>query len=347
MHYLRLDHTNQQLICKIAGCSNYIIKIPIKHYIIIDINITIIIQQDNENIIIMQSLEQHLSIHEDIHKKLDYFIENKKIPNIIFYGLHGSGKTYILNRFIHSIYSGNKNAIKNYVMKANCAHGKGIRFIREELKFFAKTNIDLQDGSIFKSVILTNADKLTIDAQSALRRCIELFSYSTRFFIIVENKDSLLKPILSRFCDIYVPEPIIDGLSRNLHYYHIENLCNTAKITKDRIQSLEHSITIHPFYMKKSIDLSGASVVSEEYFYPEPECNIARLSRDLYEQGYSGLDIIQFVHNSNMIEMKKYELLIMFDKVRREFRNEKLLILFLLHFIVFRCERSLENISFM
>jgi hypothetical protein len=71
------------------------------------------------------------------------------------------------------------------------------------------------------------------------------------------------------------------------------------------------------------------------------------LSRDLYEQGYSGLDIIQFVHNSNMIDMKKYELLIMFDKVRKEFRNEKLLILFLLHFIVFRCERSLENISFM
>jgi GTPase SAR1 family protein len=277
----------------------------------------------------MQSLEHHLSIHEDIHKKLDYFIENKKIPNIIFYGLHGSGKTYILNRFIHSIYSGNKNAIKNYVMKANCAHGKGIRFIREELKFFAKTNIDLQDGSIFKSVILTNADKLTIDAQSALRRCIELFSYSTRFFIIVENKDSLLKPILSRFCDIYVPEPIIDGISRNLHYYHIENLCNSAEITKDRIKSLEHSITIHPSYMKRYIDSSGeATVGSEDIFYPEPECNIARLSRDLYEHGYSGLDIIQFINNSNMIDIKKYELLI-------------------LHFIVFRCERSLENISFM
>jgi hypothetical protein len=294
----------------------------------------------------MQSLEHHLSIHEDIHNKLDYFIENKKIPNIIFYGLHGSGKTYILNRFIHSIYSGNKNAIKNYVMKANCAHGKGIRFIREELKFFAKTNIDLQDGSIFKSVILTNADKLTIDAQSALRRCIELFSYSTRFFIIVENKDSLLKPILSRFCDIYVPEPIIDGISRNLHYYHIENGCNTVKIAKCRIKSLEQSIIIHPFYLKNPVDSSGVAVFSDDV-YPDPVCNIARLSRDLYEQGYSGLDIIQFVHNSNMIDMKKYELLIMFDKVRKEFRNEKLLILFLLHFIVFRCERSLENISFM
>ena len=41
----------------------------------------------------------------------------------------------------------------------------------------------------------TNADKLTIDAQSALRRCIELFSHNTRFFIVVEDKNKLLRPI--------------------------------------------------------------------------------------------------------------------------------------------------------
>jgi len=292
-----------------------------------------------------KSIEQPLLIHEEIHKKLEYFIENRKIPNIIFYGPHGCGKTHILNKFIHSIYSGDKVAIKNYVMKANCAHGKGIRFIREELKFFAKTNIDLKDGNIFKSVILTNADKLTIDAQSALRRCIELFSYSTRFFIVVENKDSLLKPILSRFCDIYVAEPIINGHATNLHSYH-HNM--EISLADDRMKSIESIIKIHPSYLK-SRDNDVCIGVSHD----DVECdttkpiNIARISRELYEQGYSALDIIDFVHNSNMNDIVKYELLIMFDKVRKEFRNEKLLLLFLLHFIVFRCERSLENISFM
>jgi hypothetical protein len=48
-----------------------------------------------------------------------------------------------------------------------------------------------------------------------------------------------------------------------------------------------------------------------------------------------------------MNDIRRYELLIMFDKVRKEFRNEKLLLFYFLHFIVFRCNLSLENISFM
>jgi hypothetical protein len=44
---------------------------------------------------------------------------------------------------------------------------------------------------------------------------------------------------------------------------------------------------------------------------------------------------------------KKYERLVAFQKVRHEFRNEKLLMLFMLHFMLFRSNDSLENISFM
>jgi len=292
--------------------------------------------------------------HKYIHNKLDVFIKNRKIPNIIFYGPHGSGKTYILNRFINAVYGGDKTAMKNYIMRANCAHGKGIRFIREELKFFAKTNIDMKEGAIFKTVILTNADKLTIDAQSALRRCIELFSSSTRFFIVVENKDSLLKPILSRFCDIYIPPPMITGAAGecgddsptraiNLHSWLANKACDTYKINKSREPPLHELITIHPSYLRGSV-----SADCED----KPSCKdyekILDLSVSLYEQGYCGLDVIDFIHtHPNIIDIHRYELLIMFDKVRKEFRNEKLLLLYFLHFIVFRCNVSLENISFM
>jgi len=302
--------------------------------------------------IILPELEE---THKNIHNKLDVFIKNRKIPNIIFYGPHGSGKTYILNRFIHAVYDGDKTAMKNYVMRANCAHGKGIRFIREELKFFAKTNIDMKEGAIFKSVILTNADKLTIDAQSALRRCIELFSSSTRFFIVVENKDSLLKPILSRFCDIYIPPPMITSANENepsrfinLHSYLADKSCDTYKINKSREQPLEDLIKIHPSYLRGNNTDSSDNTVTTAV----PTCKdyerILDLSVSLYEQGYCGLDIIDFIHtHPDIIDIRRYELLIMFDKVRKEFRNEKLLLLYFLHFIVFRCKLSLENISFM
>ena len=162
--------------------------------------------------------------HPEIKDKLNFFLETGKIPNIIFHGSSGSGKRTIVNNFISDIYQHNKELIKNYVMYVNCAHGKGIKFVRDELKFFAKTHINSNGGDIFKSIVLLNADKLTIDAQSALRRCIELFSRSTRFFIIVEDKYKLLKPILSRFCEIYVPEPIINNCVTNLHTYNLNNV---------------------------------------------------------------------------------------------------------------------------
>ena len=151
-----------------------------------------------------------IDIHQKLKKKLDYFIENHKIPHIIFYGNCGTGKRYILNYFINKIYQNDNDKIKEYVMYVNCAHCKGIRFIRDDIKFFAKRNMQNDNGKIFKSIILFNAEKLTTDAQSALRRCIENFSHNTRFFIVIENINNLLNPILSRFCSIYIPYPIIN-----------------------------------------------------------------------------------------------------------------------------------------
>ena len=130
-----------------------------------------------------------MNIHTHLKKKLKMMINNKKIPHIIFHGPSGSGKRQLLEDFILDIYNNDKQKIKRYTMYVNCAHGKGIRFIRDQLKFFAKTNIQNDKGNFFKSIILFNADKLTTDAQSALRRCIERFSHPTRFFIIVEDKN--------------------------------------------------------------------------------------------------------------------------------------------------------------
>lgn len=272
-------------------------------------------------------------IHEPIMEKLNFFYKTHKIPNIIFHGESGNGKKSVINQFINLIYNNDTDRIKNYVMYVNCAHGKGIKFIREELKFFAKTHINSNGGDNFKSVILLNADKLTIDAQSALRRCIELFNHTTRFFIIVEDKYKLLKPILSRFCEIYIPEPVIHKKEVNL-YEHILNKTFNLKDHKNQKNTwLQQFIGKN---MNTTSDLTHEKLIS--------------YTTKLYEKGISGLDLIEYIeHNEikNVNEIKKYELLFTFNKIRKEFRNEKILIMFILNFVFLSLDYNLENISFM
>ena len=310
-----------------------------------------------------------LIIHEDITSKLNNFINNKKIPNLILHGESGSGKKAILFNFLKEVYKNEPNYMKNLVMIVNCAHGKGIRFIREDLKFFAKTNINIQDGSIFKSIILLNADKLTIDAQSALRRCIELFSGTTRFFMIVDDKYKLLKPILSRFCEIFIPLPSIKNKDVNLHEYKLDKCFSASKIKKQRRVKFKtdfEKLYGSPIHFDKLLITNNhnhnssinASIVTNTISNNEIPNNeipnneisnneITTISKQLYEKGYSGLDLIEYIHESNLDELKKYELLIFIQKIKREFREERLLIACILHFLLKRLDYNLENITFM
>ena len=264
-----------------------------------------------------------LPTHQKIYDKLDFFHQSNKIPHIIFHGSSGSGKRTIVDKFLNKIYNNDKQKLKTNVMLVNCAHGKGIKFIREELKFFAKTNIHLNNGVIFKTIVLLNAEYLTIDAQSALRRCIELFSYNTRFFIIVENKHKLLNPILSRFCEIYVPEHIENGKLVNLHEQSINSHYNLV-YTEDAQAWIEHKILETP----------------------KTHIGFVNLAKQFHENGYSCLDFIQWVKSSPIISNKdKSTTCMCFDKIKLEFRCEKLLLLYIFDFLFLRSNKDLESIS--
>ncbi len=268
-----------------------------------------------------------LDIHKNIVHKLDVFKNTNRIPNIIFHGPSGGGKHTLVNDFIEKIYNNDKQIIKNYVMNTNCAHGKGIKFVREDLKFFAKTNINTNESGYFKTIIMTNADKLTIDAQSALRRCIELFNHTTRFFIIVEDKNRLLKPIISRFCEIYVSLPVINNVQINLHTYTLNHFLDTTAYNTNRKRMLKRYIE-----KNKIIDYNSLSSLSDT----------------LYEKGYSGLDIMNYIKQDNLIkDKKKYKLLLLFEKAKLEFRCERFFMYFILYFTLLRSDVDLENIQLM
>jgi len=128
------------------------------------------------------------------------------VPNLFFYGNNINAVNAYVYQFISNIYANNPKTIQQFVMFVNCAHGHGkggIDFVREDLKFFAKSN-KTNDLTPFKSVVLLNGDQLSVDAQSALRRCIELYCKTTRFFITARDKFTIMRPILSRFCERFI-----------------------------------------------------------------------------------------------------------------------------------------------
>jgi len=176
---------------------------------------------------------------------------------------------------------------------------------------------------------MSNAECLTTDAQSALRRCIEVFSHTTRFILITENKSLLMAPILSRFCDIYIPDPILPEYDNN---YHIMN----TKL-RDCYKNFTEEIKKRKLWLK--------NVLQKQTDWNKE--TILELSTKLYENGYSGLDIIDFIKTSKMDEEEKYKLLIMYDVIKSNIRNEPLLIFIILIFRFIRSNVDLENILFM
>ena len=264
------------------------------------------------------------NIHCKIKDKLDKFIKCNNIPNIIFHGPSGSGKRTILNNFLIKIYQGHIDLFNKFVFYIDCGDGEGIKFIREDLKFYAKCNSNL--GKLFKSIILLNADKLTIDAQSAIRRLIELFNFNTRFFIIVEDKYKLLKPILSRFCEIYIPLPLINNIETNLYQNNLKLLYNNIDYfnKRDKILSVK---------LKNIKEINNLEKILEQ-------CD------KLYELGYSSIDIINYIKKMKDNSKSISNLICYFNNIRLEYRNEPLIIFHIILYYFFRSDLNLENISF-
>jgi replication-associated recombination protein RarA len=248
-------------------------------------------------------------MHEAIYAKLNYYRVNKRVPNILFYGPSGSGKKTIVEDFIQTLYS-NKEDVARYVMRVNCAYGKGIKFIRENLKYFAKMNIR---GDLFKTIALYNVERLTCDAQSALRRCIEQFSFNTRFFMVTTDKYKLLKPILSRFSDIYVPSEC------NMHVQRVNGVYRFA--TRERAHFAE---------LRKVV---GALT---------QESDLAAAASELVDQAHSALDLAKYIEESSVDTCAKYAWLIYFAKIKADFRSEVLLMYMMLHAYIFRTETSFK-----
>ncbi|CAH8837495.1 unnamed protein product [Trichobilharzia szidati] len=138
------------------------------------------------------SIEDLIS-HDDISKTISRFIDQDRLPHLLFYGPPGTGKTSTILAAAKRLYSRQFNSM---VLELNASDDRGIDVVREQVLSFASTKT-LFAGK-FKLVILDEADSMTKDAQNALRRIIEKFTENTRFCLICNYLSKIIPAIQSR-----------------------------------------------------------------------------------------------------------------------------------------------------
>lgn len=123
---------------------------------------------------------------------------------MLFYGPPGTGKTSTVLALAKELYG--PEMIKSRVLELNASDERGISIVREKVKNFARMQLtnpppgqkDKYPCPPFKIIILDEADSMTQDAQSALRRTMETYSKITRFCLICNYVTRIIDPLASR-----------------------------------------------------------------------------------------------------------------------------------------------------
>lgn len=201
---------------------------------------------------------EELSFHPNQTRLLMSLSDNYEFPHLIFYGPDGAGKKTRVHCFLSKVYGDGiykvttinkelkvKSRSIPYIVTSSNFHlefcpsdiGNNDKFIIshvvKETSSFAQLDIETQKN--FKVIVLLEADKMSKEAQSALRRTMEKYSDNCRIIMVINDLCSIIDPIKSRCFSIRIPAPSENEIKNVLKY--IKN-CEKLDINDSQIESI-------------------------------------------------------------------------------------------------------------
>ena len=141
-----------------------------------------------------QKISELVNQKETIGSISSMLKNQSELPHLLFSGSAGVGKTSAALCVSREILG---EHWKDYTLELNASDERGINMVRERVKKFSRF-AGLDTEIPFKIIILDEADEMTTDAQTALRRIIEDTAKICRFILIANNLSKIIEPIQSR-----------------------------------------------------------------------------------------------------------------------------------------------------